>query len=448
MGKNKFNSKMEKGKILIITSIEIDSFMLENDFSETTKQKIICIKKMYSNANLVLFFLNYSNHDYILDCFMPIYNNQTNFENLPIEKNTERVMLLTPILLSKPLKTWSRNEIEAIARKAFRKANWQKEYGFGVQEDGMTITQIDIAPYANEPISEGVINFWMEQLEFYKVKASQQPEFKPYLNEIVKDIEDMRRERDAVTGFRDLQIEAHDYALRLTNIEDGRFDARCYDKFNEFVDDFFSKIHKSLAKYFTFQITPAYGSAILLVDLVPEKTLPSEMEEQWEKGKNHLNKTVSAIPILVKKGEPEERINDFCLNANLDPEEANKILGSVKKLFPPASKKNNAVEIYSQTIKTPLATFNYNDEEYFSKAKKNLSDSLKPVADTIVSGYMGIIVGWEDEKMKFTILTNEGQRITIRYDKKQTDDVRKRFKTNVKLERIKEGRGWRLLSWK
>jgi hypothetical protein len=80
--------------------------------------------------------------------------------------------------------------------------------------------QIDIAPYAKEPISQGVIDFWTGQLEYYKEKASKQPEFKPFLYELVKDIEDMRRERDVATGFRDLQIEAHDFALRLSDSKD------------------------------------------------------------------------------------------------------------------------------------------------------------------------------------------------------------------------------------
>jgi len=50
--------------------------------------------------------------------------------------------------------------------------------------------------------------------------------------------------------------------------------------------------------------------------------------------------------------------------------------------------------------------------------------------------------------MKFTILTDEGRRLTIKYGADQIDEVKSRFKKNVKLERIKDGRGWRLVQWK
>jgi hypothetical protein len=349
-------------------------------------------------------------------------------------------------MFPKPIKNWNRNEIESIVRKAFFSANWTREYGFGLQEDGMPIMQIDIAPYAEEPISQGVIDFWTEQLDYYKEKVLKQPEFKPFLHELVRDIEDMRRERDAVTGFRDLQIEAHDYALRLSDVINGKFDARCFDQFYDFVDGFFKNMYKSLVNVFSINLTPAYGSAILLVDLVPEKDLSSEIIKHWEQGKDHLTKTVQAMPILVQKGDPQERVNKFCHKAALEPEKADKVLDAAKKLFPQIRK--SPIEVYSQTTEKPLATFSHEGAEYFNKAKKDLSDSLKPVEDTIVSGYIGILVGWKDKNMRFTILTDEGRRLTIKYGAEQIEEVRVRFKQNVKLERVKDGRSWSLVGWK
>jgi hypothetical protein len=60
----------------------------------------------------------------------------------------------------------------------------------------MPLTEIDIIPYSNKPISQGVMDFYMKQLEFYKAKALRQPEFEPYLHELVKEIEEMRRDMD------------------------------------------------------------------------------------------------------------------------------------------------------------------------------------------------------------------------------------------------------------
>ncbi|GHV76480.1 hypothetical protein AGMMS49942_13010 [Spirochaetia bacterium] len=449
MKKKKFGLTIEKGKLLIITSLELNSFMLANELTDETQGQINEVRKRFKSAGIILFFLNYNNQRYTLDCFLPIFNSQSDFAKFKIGPGKEGgPLLIFPILLEKSVEKLIRNEIEAIVNKVFRFANWSKEYGFGVQEDGMPVTQIDIAPYAQEPISQGVIEFWTEQLEFYKTKALKQPEFKPYLYELVKDIEDMRRERDAVTGFRDLQISAHDFALRLSNVIDGKFDARCFEQFYEFVNNFFKNIHNSLSTVFSINITPAYGSAILLVDLVPEKGLPPEINERWETGKKHLTKTVGAMPNLVQKGDPKERVNNFCAEANLEPEQADKVLNAAKKLFPASGSKKNAIEIYSQSTDEPLATFNEEGSDYFVKAKKDLSDSLKPIEDTIISGYIGIIVGWEDTKMKFTILTDEGRRLTIKYSQEQTEEVRTRFKKNVKLERAKEGRGWSLVGWR
>jgi hypothetical protein len=448
MAKEKFNLKMEKGKLLIVTSAEIDSFMLVNQLSANEKMQINAVRKQVKGACIILFFFNYNNRQYILDSFLPIYNNQEDYDKYPVLP-IERVLPITPLMLPRPLKSWGQGEIEAIVWYVFHTANWAKEYGFGVQEDNMPITQIDITPYAGKPISQGVIDFFMGQLEACKIKVSKQPEFEPRLHCMVKMIEEMRRERDAATGFRDLQIAAHDYALKLPDAIKGKFDAKCFDSFFALISVFFNNIHKSVGDAFSLTIGPiAEGSAVLLVDLVPAKALPEDKIKNWEKVKEHLNQTVEALPVLTRQGDPQKRVDTFCEKAKLEPEQANEILKTVKKLFPPSSRKENTIEICSRLEDKPLARFDYEGRDYFNAAKKNLSDSLKPVEDAVVSGFLGIIIGWDDEKLRFVIKTDEGRRLTIRYGKEKTEEVRKRFKQNVKLERVKDGRGWYLLDWK
>jgi len=377
---------------------------------------------------------------------MPIYYDLESFDGFDPVRDIGGVICIIPSFRLKPVESWGRGEIERIARKTFFSANWTKVYGFGIRKDGMQVTQIDITPYTKEPVSQGALDFCMEQLEHYKRKASKQPEFKPFLHDLVRDIEDMRRERDVATGFRDLQIEAHDYALRLSNVTDGKFDARHFDQFFEFIENFFKNMYSSLTNTFSVNLTPAYGSAMLLVDLVPEKDLDTKAIEHWERGKDHLAKTVQAMPILVQKGDPQKRVDKFCEDAGIVPEKADKVLDAAKKLFPSLNK--SPVEIYSQATEKPAAVFNHEGSDYFSKAKKDLSDSLKPVEDTIVSGYIGVLTGWEDKNMRFTILTDEGRRLTVKYGPEQMDEVKSRFKKNAKFERIKEGKGWRLVKWK
>jgi hypothetical protein len=151
---------------------------------------------------------------------------------------------------------------------------------------------------------------------------------------------------------------------------------------------------------------------------------------------------------LTKQGDAGVRVNDFCEKAALDPSQANELLKTVRKIFPPSVSDTRVVEIYSKTPEGPAVKFDQEGSDYFLKAKKNLSDSLKPTETKHISGFLGLIVGWESEEPRFVVETDEGRRLTIRYDKEKTDEVKARFKTEVKFERIKEGCGWRLLKWK
>jgi flagellar biosynthesis GTPase FlhF len=156
MSKKIFSPIIEMGEFLILPPSAIDSFMLENEFSEKIKKQILKICKEFNGSCAILFFLNY-NRNYTLDCFMPIYNDQPSLSEAKTVRDIDKAACLPPLKLQKQLKNLNQNEIEAIKRKAYRSANWTEEYGFGIQKDGMPIIRIDFAPYAKEPIAEGVI---------------------------------------------------------------------------------------------------------------------------------------------------------------------------------------------------------------------------------------------------------------------------------------------------
>ena len=58
----------------------------------------------------------------------------------------------------------------------------------------MPITELDIRPYVGEPVTQGTIDFLEGQLAHYKRKAAKQPTFKPFLDELVKTIAELRQE--------------------------------------------------------------------------------------------------------------------------------------------------------------------------------------------------------------------------------------------------------------
>ena len=80
------------------------------------------------------------------------------------------------------------------------KANWEGEYGFGLQEDGAVTRELDISPTAGVPVTQVYIDFMMTQFEAYQRKAAKRPEFAPYVREIVREIEMLRRELDTKEG--------------------------------------------------------------------------------------------------------------------------------------------------------------------------------------------------------------------------------------------------------
>jgi hypothetical protein len=158
MSNENFDLTIKKGEFLILTSAELDSFMLENEFSEKTKKQILKICKEFNWSDVLLFFLNYTRHNYTLDCFMPIYNDETSLPEDKAIRDINNAVCLPPQKLKKQVIDLNRNEIEAIKRKAYSSANWTEEYGFGIQEDGMPTIRMDIAPYAKKPITRGSIS--------------------------------------------------------------------------------------------------------------------------------------------------------------------------------------------------------------------------------------------------------------------------------------------------
>jgi hypothetical protein len=384
---------------------------------------------------------------------MPIYFDKDSLvQNAGKFSDIEKCIALDPRYL-RTIQNLPEGIIYSLIDLAFKCGYWEKEYAFGVLnekgEDNMY--RMNTVPFSDIRIKKETINFEEEQLDLYKSLVGTNPQnnrLKEAQNILVRQITDHRKELDLVNGFTQLQYDAYDYALRMPDVIDRKFDAGRFEPFIEMVNSFFNKIHKSLQNTYALRIADAgTGSAVLFIDLIPQH-LNKEEEKDWKKGKEHFRKTVSAMPVLTRIGDVRERVNNFCKKAELDPEQAKEILKTVQKIFPKSIDKEGAIEIYSRSEKEPIAKFDQDGHLNFNKAKKDLNDSLKPEEETVVSGFLGLIVGWESEDPRFVIETDEKRRITIKYDKEKTDEVKARFKKKVKLEKTKEGRSWRFLKWK
>ena len=457
MAKMLDSEEIFKGHFVIIYRNQLDGF-LEKYFTSDLCNKIRNITKtcFQWEADLVILFLNKTSGSFTCTCFMPIYFDKgtlaQNAGRALANKDIERCIVLQPRYL-KTIQKLQEGVIFSLIEAASKSGYWQKEYSFGVfdEKGGNNMYSMNTVPFSDIRIKKETIDFEEEQLDLYKglVRANpQNKEFKEAQNILVRQITDHRKELDLANGFTQLQYDAYEYTLRMPDVIDRKFDAGRFEPFIELVDDFFRKIHKSLQNIYGLRIADAgAGSAVLFIDLIPQN-LDKESEKNWTKGKEHLRKTVSAMPVLTKIGDVQERVNKFCKEAELDPEQAKEILKSAQKIFPKSINKEGAVEIYSRSEEKPIAKFDQDGHLNFHKAKKNLTDSLKPTEDAIVSGFLGLIVGWESEDPRFVIETEEKRRITVKYDKEKTDEVKARFKKQVKFERIKDGRSWRLLGWK
>ena len=455
MAKMLDSEEVFKGHFVIIYRNQLDGF-LNRYFTKDLCNKIQNIVRIcfHLEADLVILFLNKSGGSFKCACFMPIYfNKEKLLQNAgKILKEIEKCIALQPRYL-RTIDRLPEGVIYSLIDLACKFGYWQREYSFGVlsEEGENKMYRMNTVPFSEVRVKKETIDFEQEQLELYKFLVKENPqnkEFKDAQNILVRQITDHRKELDLASGFTQLQYDAYDYALRMPDVIDRKFDAGRFEPFIELVDDFFRKIHRSLQNSYGLRIADAgTGSAVLFIDLIPQN-LDKKAEKNWVKGKEHLRKTVSAMPVLTEIGDVHERVNKFCKNAELDPEQAKEILKSAQKIFPKAIDKEGAVEIYSHSEEKPIAKFDQSGHLNFHKAKKNLTDSLKPTEETIISGFLGLIVGWESEDPRFVIETEEKRRITVKYDKEKTDEVKARFKKQVKFERTKEGRSWRLLTWK
>jgi len=450
------NEEDFNGHILIIHRNQLGDF-LKKYFSNDLINKIQKITStcFQLGADLVIFFLNKLNGSFTCPCFTPIYFNEDIFFQNAVknQKEIEKSIWLPPRCNSNAIDNFNYDIIYSLVDWAFKWGFWDKSYSFGVlNEEGKdNMFKLNTVPFSDIKVSKDTINYEEAQLLLYKKLVEAHPgnkEIKKAQNILVRQITDHRKELDLANGFTKLQYDAYDYTLRMPDVIDRKFDAGRFEPFIEFVDNFIRNVHKSMMNSYGLRIADAgAGSAVLFIDII-SRNVDKESEKDWNKGKDHLKKTVSAMPVLTKIGDVQERVNKFCKEAKLDPEQAIEILKSAQKIFPKTVDKEGAIEIYSQSEEKPLVKFDSDGHLNFHKAKKNLIDSLKPTEETIVSGFLGLIVGWESEDPRFVIETSEKRRITIKYDKNKTDEVKTKFKKQVKLERIKDGRSWRLVGWK
>jgi len=133
----------------IIAVAYLDSLMKANYFSAEDQEWIKAIKEKFPNACIIFYFLNRDFGRYSRGSFLPIYNNITELDESPNDKEiTSRS--LVPWTLDKS--DLCREAIENIIERAHRNSLWKGEYGFVLQLQADDETdRLDLSPYAGVP---------------------------------------------------------------------------------------------------------------------------------------------------------------------------------------------------------------------------------------------------------------------------------------------------------
>lgn len=457
MAKKKMGLKIEKQKFVVITSAELDAFMAENRFSDKDKTVIKETKETYANACLVLYFLNFFNSRYVLDSFMPIYNERISFEQSPAYA-ADRVLCTGPWFIRIDIDNWRREQIEPAIRRAVKKANWQGDFGFGIQEDEMPTRVIDISPAVGKPVSQADIQFMFEQLDAYKKKAAARPEFMPYVREIVKDIELLRREYDVQLGFTADLIAAHDFAIELPMV-DGKamlaFDGDCFLSVINFFKTCIQKILPGSGG--DSVLSPAafaYGSTVLLLDIVQtNKEINPKHEEKAkenvENAKQTVKKIVGASQGLIGKGDPDKKLDAFFKETQIDPVKAAPIVEKLEKVFPSSKSKYNEVKILVPGVKSKPIILKKAEYLSFVGLSAQLKEQIKVPPKEVLEGFLGAVAVWDKEDPRFTIKTEDKKRPTIHYTHSDKNDekVRSSIGKPVKVRVSYEGGKTYLTNW-
>jgi hypothetical protein len=406
--------------------------MAINHFSEKDKSAIKKIEQEYVNACLVLYLLNFFHGNFTLNSFVPIYNNEPDFLQVPKIESIDGVSCIMPFYIKMATNTWNMAQVEQVIYPASRGASWQRDYGFGIQEDGMPVAEMNITPYVSTPVTQGHIDFMFEQLEAYKKKATQKPEFMSYVHQIVKEIELMRREYDVQLGFTADQIAAHDFAIILPEI-DGKgvleFDG---DYFQNVYSFFKTCIQKLLPGSGTYSVLSpagfAHGSTVLLLDIVQtnneiDPKQEEKAKEKVEKVKETVKEIVSASQSLVGKGDPDKKLDTFFKKTKIDPVKAAPIIEKLEKVFPSSKSRYRSVKILVPG-KENIVTLKKDDHLSFVGLSAQLKEQIKIPPKTELEGFLGAVAVWDKENPCFTIKTVDKKRPTIRYTHSKENDAK------------------------
>ena len=351
-----------------------------------------------------------------------------------------------------------------ILYKIFRyESNWTKEYAFGIGDDTMPIKEIKLSPYLADPssyISRELLSSLEKEFRIYRDIAQTHPEYKRFVYEIVKDIEQVRKELDSKEGFTQLQMETHDFAIRIPEqnlTKETVFDGNLFTNLKMFIDSCIEKITPHFKNEYNLGITAVgYGSTTLFVDIIPssknrnkeqEVNIKRETKEVGGIVKNILKESL----VLVEKSSAsdDEKLDLFLEKTKLEPEKAAGIIQKLENLFPKNTTTYQNVDVYVQSEEPACVSFSKENIQSFGNVKRTIIEQTKEEFENEISGLLGAVEVWNKEEPKFKIKTDTGKRKTICYEASEENEkkVKSMIGKNVKIQISQDGKSNILERW-
>ena len=393
---------------------------------------------------------------------MPIFRDAQTLNCAPKIKNEGSIIALRS--LPSGYKIFNKREFDDMLYRIFRhESNWTKEYAFAIGDGTMPIKKIDLNPYIKDPslyITKNLLTSLEDELRIYKDIAEKRPEYKPFVYEIVKDIEQVRKELDNKEGFTQLQMEAHDFAIRVpeTNLKTGTiFDGNLFTNLKVFIDSCIEKISPHFKNEYNLGITAVgYGSTTLFVDIIPSsKNRNKDQEENIKLETKEVSGIVKNIlkesQVLVQKSNAsdDDKLDEFLEKTKLEPEKAAGIIQKLENLFPKNTTTYQNVDVYVQSEEPACVSFSKENIQSFGNVKRTIIEQTKEEFENEISGLLGAVEVWNKEEPKFKIKTDTGKRKTICYEASEENEkkVKSMIGKNVKIQISQDGKSNILERW-
>jgi hypothetical protein len=274
------------------------------------------------------------------------------------------------------------------------------------------------------------------------------PEMRESILREVRVIEYLQHEADALSGFNELQMEAHSIVIK-TDTEDSARGSMSASEMARLLRSFCVQVLDKAAKDFNPMVRVrglVYGSAAIIADIETDEAHPEKIIQTNQ----DLKEVLSKVSTLIENGDPEKRARRFQKEIG-DKRKASDIADAVNDLIPSAAQGHEYIKIRLPSIDYEV-TFTPELRETFVAARKILNETknFEPLEEKVFRGELGSLTAFTGEVVhKISVLDADGNKHEIRYERnvKIDREVKNSVQTQVAVRARFEKQKWVFIKW-